>query len=232
MSEYVLVKKSDLVAVADTIRAKSGIAEGMSLPDGFISAMAPLRRSNGETGEYQTVTVNASEVKATFVNKFYGYSEPTNILCRIDGSNDYHYRTLLQHDFSKIPSDAEILSATLKLYVMYGNDNYKSSQCYVGRVLEEWAEDTSLTWDNQPEHQSYVAANAETPSVSPADVLNWVSIDITPIVQQWRSGTAPNYGVVVRAINEGSFRYNWDVCNRRTSDELATRVEVTYRIPV
>lgn len=232
MSEYVIVKKADLIAVADTIRAKSGSTEEMSLPDGFISAMAVLRRSNGETGEYQTVTVNASEVKATFVNKFYGYSEPTNILCRIDGSNDYHYRTLLQHDFSKIPSDAEILSATLKLYIMYGNDNYTASQCYVGRVLGEWAEDTSLTWANQPEHQSYSAASPETPAVSPGPVLSWVSVDITPIVRQWCYGTATNYGVVVRAINEGNYRYNWDVCNRRTSNELATRVEVTYRIPV
>jgi hypothetical protein len=165
------------------------------------------------------------------VKKFENTSDPTNGICSIDGSHAWVYRTFLQHDFSAIPSGAEILSATLKVFVSSGNDNYTSSRCYVGRMLGEWAEDAALTWSNQPGHQSYSSESSETPQVSPSiGASNWIEVDITTVVREWYDGAYPNHGIVIRAIEEGSYRTNWDIRNRRHSDEYATRVEVTYRV--
>jgi hypothetical protein len=45
MSEYVIAYKSDLVAIADAIRARTGSTEGLKLPAGFVEAV------DGITGE-------------------------------------------------------------------------------------------------------------------------------------------------------------------------------------
>lgn len=50
MSEYVLAYKSDFVAVADSIRAKTGASESMAFPDGFVEAVEGIQTGGGTAG--------------------------------------------------------------------------------------------------------------------------------------------------------------------------------------
>jgi hypothetical protein len=203
MANYI-VQDTSLETVADAIRAKAGISEKLMFPDGWKAAVDGIQSGSGGGSvevDYVTATTTASESKATFVKKVEDTSDPTNGICTIDGSNAWVYRTFLQHDFSSIPSGAEILSATLKVFVSSVNDNYTSSRCYVGRMLGEWAEDVALTWSNQPGHQSYSSGSSETPQVSPSiGASNWIEVDITTVVREWYDGAYPNHGIVIRAI--------------------------------
>lgn len=235
--EYVIMPKADYAAACDAIRRKTGKTAVIKSGDLSVEIDSIEAGNSGGTGgsgtvEWETTTITAPECKATYVDKYNNVSQPTQVTCTIDGSNSWVYRTFLQYDLSAIPAEAEILSATLQVYVASGNDNYKSSKCYIGLMLGEWEEATSLNWNTQPAHQGSDGGTT-TPQISPSiGISNWLEIDITAIVKQWHYGIFPNYGVILRAVTEGSYRHNWNIYNRRKSTEYATRIEVSCKVPV
>ena len=50
MSELLFTNKSDLVAIADSIRAKAGINGGLSFPQGFVDGIDRISGSSGSDG--------------------------------------------------------------------------------------------------------------------------------------------------------------------------------------
>ena len=54
MGDLVITQKENLVSIADAIREKAGIEDGMSFPDGFLEAVEGISTSNVvyEMGEY------------------------------------------------------------------------------------------------------------------------------------------------------------------------------------
>lgn len=163
-------------------------------------------------GENQAI-VYLPEIQSTHADKYYptntSGSKTTNT---IQGSNAWWYRTFLQFDISALLGRA-VTKADLYLYCHSWNDNASSGKTNISRVIEEWNELT-VTWNNQPPTVgSYLASD-----VSPIPVNTWGNWTITDLLREWAEGTYPNYGLYIKNLNEGSYRYNWAIRNRKYGD--------------
>ena len=172
----------------------------------------------------------AKEIQASTADKMGSPSSTTrakNGYCDIQGSNSWWYRTFLKYDLSGVPADATIISARMKVYDYYHNDNGAKGTTNISRITTEW-DDNSVSWNNQPSWEgTYLSAN-----VSPPGVGKWSDWDITTLVQMWLDGTYPNYGVYIKNNNEGSYRYDWQIANHYNSDtSLASYIEIDYVEP-
>ncbi|MHC4120899.1 MAG: DNRLRE domain-containing protein, partial [Planctomycetota bacterium] len=86
-----------------------------------------------------------------------------------------------------IPPDAEIISATLGLYVINPTDETVD----VHRIIAPWMENT-VTFDNFGGYDPNVEASFDPNSSGP------VEVDVTALFLKWFEGTYPNYGLLLR----------------------------------
>lgn len=115
------------------------------------------------------------------------------------GSNAY-----IQFNLSSLPANASIGKATLRLYVdaVARNGNFD-----VFEINSAWNE-SSLTYNNAPPLGSS-ATNGHSTTVSASSFNQFILIDITPLVQQWVSGSLPNNGVALALTSSnGSFSFD------------------------
>ena len=172
-----------------------------------------------------THVVRAEEIKAQTADRYYSNRIWGANSCEIQGSNDWIYRTFLQHDISIIPPNAIINSAKLKGYCRSWNDAAGSGTTNIARVTADWDYKT-MTWNTQPPTTgTYLAAN-----VSPPAVGTWTDWDITNLVKEWHEGTYPNYGLYIKNNNEYSYRVNWGMSCAKEGIDKATYIEITYTI--
>jgi hypothetical protein len=116
--------------------------------------------------------------------------------------SDGRYRPLLRFDMSEyIPYGSPIVQATLYLWLNYAlpNSTYIDSELFL--VRQAWEEETA-TWNtpwNGPGCSAVPADREETSRA--ADRIRqppqWVSWDVTDLVQQWVSGASPNEGMLL-----------------------------------
>ncbi|MCR3760753.1 DNRLRE domain-containing protein [Clostridium felsineum] len=101
------------------------------------------------------------------------------------------YRGILQFDLSKIPIEASVLAAKLKLYVNY-NLNSALKQIKLYQILQSYAINT-VTFNTQPiinnNYVSYINLTNEINEV--------ININLTNLASQWHKGEASNFGVVI-----------------------------------
>ena len=172
-------------------------------------------------------TAILKEIKACYVDEYNdanGYSSA----CVVDGSNSWIFRTFLKYDTSVLPNNAIISKATLNFYCDWYNDNGSSSTFKIHKVLTDWEENV-IKWSTQPSFDSisYIAGGLATS----APTLNaWNEYDITDLVKAWID--TDNYGMCIKAVNEGNYRRDWHLRNRRYSEEFATYIEVEYEEPI
>lgn len=151
-------------------------------------------------------------------------STSTQNICWVQGSNAYWYRTFLRYNLSGIPYKSVIHSAKLRVYDCWHNDNGGSGTTNIARVTEDWDEST-LCWNRMPGTTGLYLSE----SVSPPGVGNWSDWDITALVQEWVSGEASNFGLMVVNHNEGEYRVDWKFYNRVYSGgTYATYIEIDY----
>ena len=145
------------------------------------------------------------------------------IYCRTQCNYSYVYRAYLQYDLSEIPYKSRIVSAKLRLYDYWKDDEGDSGLTNITRVTEAWDEET-LCWNNK----AATAGTYLSASVPPPGVGNWSDWDITTLVQEWVDQTNPNYGLMlVNDNDEWQYRYDWAFYNRRRPDR-ATYIEIEY----
>lgn len=124
-----------------------------------------------------------------------------------------------------LPSNAEILEATLYLYADPGSEaNYAPNSFQIGGVTSNWDDDT-LTWANSPNvDYSY---NLVHPSSSSSH--QDVAIDVTPIVQdQYQSGN--HFGFGLKLVNEVIYsRWTFASSNHHDS-KRHPKLEITYSV--
>jgi hypothetical protein len=102
-----------------------------------------------------------------------------------------------------------------------GNTLYPGNVAiYVKNVLNIWDELT-LTWNNQPNTQSYYAVGVHNPNNN-----STISIDITTLVSGWYSGTSSNYGLLL--YNGGSFPVYCVYYSSEGYSSGSARLTVTY----
>ena len=106
----------------------------------------------------------------------------------------------INYDFSKIPSDAKINKATLTLY-QHGNFSQGKTEFGIYTVDNAWS-GSSIGWNAQNgfSHTIISTSKSDTNTFS----TTW---DVKDAINAFVQGIHPNYGLVVKAINE-----NGDQC--------------------
>lgn len=102
-----------------------------------------------------------------------------------------NYRTLLKFDLFVIPQGSDILEAILKLYI-FRKDDPGPIVISVYLNQSDFNQNT-VTYLNAPA----VTPTGITKTVNDADVNNFISIDITPLAQQWYTNPAANNGITI-----------------------------------
>jgi hypothetical protein len=153
------------------------------------------------------VIVSASAVKDAYIRA----STPTanNGLLGslvVDRESTDLQRALMQFDLSAIPTNAIIVSATLKLHAtaIGGTLNIAAYQ-----LQQPWTE-TGVTWNQSSSGVNWSAAGGAY-NATPLDTVTTNATgehawDITSLAQDWVATTQPNYGVVVASPDGGGNR--------------------------
>lgn len=144
-----------------------------------------------------------SSVHGTYQGRGYGYvgyitQEMTGVWNAKDVGRTRIY-TKVNYDFSKIPKEAKINSASYNLYqyVQYPQTNATFSSYKLTQDFNI----NSLTWDNSVGlTQEPTGENA----ISSAK-YGMHQFDIRDTVNSWVQGLSPNYGLVVQATNENDY---------------------------
>ncbi|MGC9334405.1 MAG: DNRLRE domain-containing protein, partial [Anaerolineae bacterium] len=115
---------------------------------------------------------------------------------------------LLAFDFASLPSDIEVISATLGLYSVMnrqaaGADAVLVADLYASAILESWDEATT-TWNNAPAHVAL--GDPPTSYVLAPDRTEW---DVSNIVGVWASGYLEPHGILLRVGPETADGYNF-----------------------
>ena len=100
-------------------------------------------------------------------------------------------RTLVQANFTSIPSGSSVLSAVLKLYMQNAPGASRTHKVY--GITGSWNE-SGLTWRNQPNVSSVAFTNTTTGTAD--DV--WLSWNLTSSVQSFVNGSRTNNGWEIR----------------------------------
>jgi len=137
-------------------------------------------------------------------------------------------RVYLQFDLSSIPATAIVTSASLGLYHDLSDAGAVSGPVGAYQVISDW-NDATLTWNNQPVSDD-TAQDVVTVTFPAAH--NFISWDITNLVQGWHDGSIINYGVMLRDTDESSsdgwkwfYAADWGTANQRP------KLEITYYDP-
>ena len=146
-----------------------------------------------------TYTLYASQdaaINQAAPNNNYG----TNIFLALRSTLGQLRYSLLSYDLSSLPAGATVISAIANFYVTTADTHPVN----VYRVTSAWGEFT-VTWNS--------FANAYNSTIrgtfTPTPVSQYVSADVTSLVQAWHSGTNRNYGLVLIATaTAGDSLYN------------------------
>ncbi|QYR21492.1 cadherin-like beta sandwich domain-containing protein [Paenibacillus sp. sptzw28] len=141
--------------------------------------------------------------------------------------------TFLQFDLASIPQNAEITSAKLELYL---NDARVSSNIgttnvpiAIHQVTKDWQENT-LTWNNAVSTPIYNTTPISSQMTTSVANGSWNAFDVLGLTQQWVSGTAANYGIMLKRDNStdaSDFNKGFDSSEGTTRPKLT----ITYSVP-
>ena len=113
-------------------------------------------------------------------------------------------RGLVRFDLSGLPPDAQINSATLRLYLIASWDYPNCSRTITThRIGSDWAEMT-VTWNNKPSCLEAYGSNSVQEGA-----WGWYDFDVTALVQAWANGSQPNYGIMIRGPEHSGPDSSW-----------------------
>ena len=184
--------------------------------------------SYGESSDSDVVTITFKATADTYIDEIhpdrnYGSRDLLHVRS-LEGGNA---RILLFFNLSVVPPGADVVSATLSLY-LNSSSSLREYLCH--RVSSSWSED-SVTWEDMPERLSIFSKSVHVKNYS-----GWVSWDVTDHVQKFLNGiseyTWANYGWEISDGSEGSSSgYNASFCSREFSEEYAPTLTLVFRPP-
>jgi hypothetical protein len=142
----------------------------------------------------------------------YSGSDSYSALCqngKVFGVNTS--RTLFQFDFSEIPPDALLQTATLTLFARgpspytakeSGNGHAGDNATVLERVVTDWNSD-SVTWNTQPAVDPRVQVLLRQ---SRNNIEDYPTIDVLPLVKEMLKDASANHGFAMRLLNESPVR--------------------------
>lgn len=151
-----------------------------------------------------------------------------------NGGNSSILRSLIDFDWSVIPSGATISSASLSLY-SYNSPNNGSHNTTSGsnaselrRITSTWDENT-VTWDNQP---SSSTQNMVTLPMSTSSIQDYLNIDVTALVQDIVNNPSTSYGFMLKLVTEQYYRAMIFGSSDNTDSNLHPKLDICYNADV
>lgn len=140
------------------------------------------------------------------------------------------YRSLIEFDFSNIPSGAVINSAYLSLYshdspgLGSHSTTNGSNESVLSRITSSW-EENSVTWNNQP---TTTTKNQVFLSESFSSIQDYLNIDVTDLVGDMISESDNSYGFLLKLLVEEHYRSLVFAASGHSDSNLHPKLEVTY----
>ncbi|MEM4246905.1 MAG: DNRLRE domain-containing protein, partial [Candidatus Woesearchaeota archaeon] len=109
-------------------------------------------------------------------------------------------RALISWNLSSIPTNADISSAIMQLYVP-SVQKTTNNNVTVRRLVQQWYEN-NVTWNKYDGVNSWATAGGDYSSTVWASVLvgsanKYYYWNVTQLVKSWHNGTYPNYGIIM-----------------------------------
>ncbi len=135
-------------------------------------------------------------------------------------------RTFVKYTLPDLPDENYIMTNATACFLQKSLDNISSSGAYmtIHRVTEDWENDLSVTWNNQPSYDSEVLDYADYVNTSGYQY----NFDITRLVKEWYNGETPNYGIMLKAANE-SIANRVELHSADSYDGVCPVIQVTFR---
>src|SRR5438270_11862999 len=160
----------------------------------------------------------------------YNYFQSGSTICSTYGKSDHMTvgtdtnrisRAFWKTPLDTIPTGSTIQSATLSFY--HYETAPASDTLHAYRVTHDWAEGSSdsstgactgdgvtwyeanggVAWGSQGgDFATGSSDQSATVTVPAGEAPGWTTFNLTPIVQQWANGIAPNYGVMIKFDSE------------------------------
>jgi hypothetical protein len=165
------------------------------------------------------------------------------------------YRALIQFDLSSIPSGATVNEAHLHLYLWLHYGSHSTQRTYsTNRVTKAWIEGDGpfttpfggtygTTWNDADKSvpDPWTSPGGDFTTVGAAtvvtrtgttmqDVTGWYDLDVTAIVKTWIEDGQPNYGFLIKDLNEGSGTEYYVVFTSREGSNKPI-LEIDYDLP-
>jgi len=157
-----------------------------------------IKDNDGNIGSctFDTATfypTDDSYVSSTIPSGNNGYR--INMPIRNGGSgNNWAAQPVIKFDISTIPSETDIVSASLNIFYRdYADNSPSGRELTLYRLTGDWNEET-ITWDNMPVHHNEITSSIYVPN-SPS---NWMQWDVTGDVQDFITGQTENYGWIIK----------------------------------
>jgi hypothetical protein len=144
-----------------------------------------------------------------------------------DGYLDPHgetVRSLVYFDISGLPPGTEILSASVRLYLVGSWDYPDMTRTITARRFRaEWCESSAIWYT--------LALNGDYFTTGSTDVTHgawgWYDIDVTSLVQGWAYGSFANRGIMLRGPEEWGVHSSWKAFSTREGP-FPPQLEITY----
>ncbi|MDP2719601.1 MAG: DNRLRE domain-containing protein [Dehalococcoidia bacterium] len=152
------------------------------------------------------------------------YGSSTTMSVWSAGGGTKNARAIVWFTLPAIPTGSTVTTATLSLYA---SAVPASTRTYdVHRITATWAEGT-VTWRLQPAFNSTATTSLTTPGTA-----GWMNFTVTSDVSAFITGSATNYGWVIKDQTEGSgTQYRTDYYTEENASANKPKLTVTYTAP-
>ena len=214
-------------SAAQANHSQQMIRKFFSTADGdFILSLVPLnwlRSQPTGTVVFDPQISLGSQNNDTWIEYNSSASFHTSTVIRVGRGSTFNWkRGLLKFNFSpnSLPQNAKINSATCKLYWYtswkVANGTYVDRPIFLHQLLKEWNESqvdwyearTGTNWSSNGVGFNNLDARNESEDMLVWGISGyprWMEYNITQLVQRWRDGSSPNYGMILWAANEDDY---------------------------
>lgn len=144
-------------------------------------------------------------VPCDYADKNFGNKKDFAAIAWTNSGNLSKVRSLIRFELSVIPANAIVSGAILSLYYNPSSSEGTHSgtnASYMQRITAPWVEST-VTWNNQPPTTTLNQASLSTSSSS---TQNYLSINVTTMVQDMVANPSTNFGFMLRLQNESVYK--------------------------
>jgi tetratricopeptide (TPR) repeat protein len=138
-------------------------------------------------------------IKDTTINSAMAYESYGDYYALFVGNYMRHsiYRSLIQFSLPILSGQGAVEKVELHLYIIRNEDGFSQKKYELYRVTEKFDEHR-VNYGNQPSYENEVYSEL----IIGDEINTYVKVDITKLFSEWYSEKYPNYGLLIKAVDE------------------------------